>query len=208
MSRTIPEEKANFVTHLVGLIGAAGYSAWLISYVSMKGDTRMIASSSLFCASMISLYLASTLYHAARDKTVKKRLEVFDHCAIFALIAGSYTPFCLVGLKGAWGSSLFWVIWGLAFAGILFKLFFTGRFKLVSMLLYIGMGWLVVIAAGPMGRSLSKPTIVWLAAGGLAYTLGTVFYLNRKLPCTHAIWHVFVMLGTAAHGVAVATLIR
>jgi hemolysin III len=156
---------------------------------------------------MMLLYGASSLYHAAKDENLKKKLKIFDHCAIFILIAGTYTPFLLVGLRGAWGWSLFGVIWGLAIAGILFKLFFTGRFKLVSTLLYIGMGWLVVIAARPMSQRLSPITIIFLAAGGVAYTLGTVFYLNKKIHYAHAIWHLFVVLGTVSHGAAVATLL-
>jgi hemolysin III len=204
---TQKEERLNTLTHFLALIAALAFSAWLVIFASIRGGALTIVSVSLFCISMIVLYLASTLYHVSRDETKKRRLKVFDHSAIFALIAGSYTPFALVGLGGAWGWSLFGVVWGLALAGILFKLFFTGRFKLVSTLLYIGMGWLVVIAAKPMGRSLSPKTIAWLAAGGLAYTLGTLFYLNKKIPYTHAIWHLFVVAGTAAHAVAVASLL-
>jgi hemolysin III len=205
---SIREERANTLTHLFGLAAAVLYTAWIIFYASFKGGVLMIVSVTVFGASMISLYLASTLYHAAKNEAVKKRLKVFDHCAIYALIAGSYTPFSLAGIRGAWGWSLFGVIWGLALAGIVFKLFFTGKFKLMSTILYIAMGWLVIIAAKPMGRSLDRSTIVWLFAGGLAYTLGTVFYLNKKLPFTHAIWHFFVVMGTAAHGVAVVALVQ
>jgi hemolysin III len=204
---TQKEERLNTLTHLLALIAALAFSAWLIVFASIRGEALTIISISIFCLSMIVLYLASTLYHVSKDETKKRRLKVFDHSAIFALIAGSYTPFALVGLGGAWGWSLFGVVWGLALAGILFKLFFTGRFKLISTLLYIGMGWLVVIAAKPMGRSLTPKTIAWLAAGGLAYTLGTLFYLNKKIPHTHAIWHLFVVAGTAAHAVAVASLL-
>lgn len=201
------EETANALTHFAGLAAAIVFTIWVFFYMAGRADARLIASTAVFCASMIALYLASSLYHAAKDETVKRRLKVFDHCAIFALIAGSYTPFSLAGLRGGWGWSMFGVIWGLAIAGIVFKLFFTGRFKLVSTLLYIAMGWLVLIAAGPMGQRLSRPTILWLVAGGLAYTLGTVFYgLSRRVPFTHAVWHLFVVMGTAAHGFAVVSL--
>lgn len=200
------EQTANFLTHLGGLAGSVVFSIWLLFFVAIQAGAVMTVSALIFCASMITLYSASSLYHAAKNEDLKKKLKIFDHCAIFTLIAGSYTPFLLVGLKGAWGWSLFGVIWGLAIAGILYKLLFAGKSKLVSTLLYIGMGWLVIIAAKPMSRSLLPSTIIWLAVGGIAYTLGTVFYLNKKIPYTHAIWHMFVMLGTAAHGVAVTTL--
>ena len=129
---TQKEERLNTLTHFLALIAALAFSAWMVVFASMRGDALAIVSISLFCVSMIVLYLASTLYHVNKDETVKKRLKVFDHSAIFALIAGSYTPFALVGLGGAWGWSLFGVVWGLALVGILFKLFFTGRFKLLS----------------------------------------------------------------------------
>lgn len=204
---TLKEERLNTLTHFLALVAALGFSSWLIVFAALKGGTLAIVSTSLFCLSMVVLYLASTLYHVSKNEVAKRRLKVFDHSAIFALIAGSYTPFSLVGLGGAWGWSLFGVVWGLALAGILFKLFFTGRFKVVSTLLYIAMGWLVLIAAKPMGRSLSPGTIAWLAAGGVLYTVGTLFYLNKKMPYSHAVWHLFVVAGTAAHGVAVASLL-
>lgn len=204
---TLKEERLNTLTHFLALVAALGFSSWLIVFAALKGGALAIVSTSLFCLSMVVLYLASTLYHVSKNEVAKRRLKVFDHSAIFALIAGSYTPFSLVGLGGAWGWSLFGVVWGLALAGILFKLFFTGRFKIVSTLLYIAMGWLVLIAAKPMGRSLSTGTIAWLAAGGVLYTAGTLFYLNKKMPYSHAVWHLFVVAGTAAHGVAVASLL-
>ena len=195
-------EKMNFFTHVGGLAASILYTAWIMSMLSKDHGALMIISAGLFCVSMIILYAASSSYHLAKDESRKRKLKVFDHSAIFVLIAGTYSPFTLAGLGGAWGWSLFGVVWGLAAAGIAFKLFFTGRFKLVSTLLYIAMGWIIVIAGKPMMNRLNPPTIAWLIAGGLAYTLGTVFYLNKKLSFSHAIWHLFVVLGTAGHAVA------
>jgi len=200
------EESLNFITHFAALVSAALYTIWTMGAFARDQGALMIVSSALFCASMITLYAASSLYHLAREESFKRRLKVFDHSAIFVLIAGTYSPFTLAGLGGAWGWSLFGVVWGLAVAGIVFKLFFIGRFKLVSTLLYIAMGWLIVIAVKPMINRLPAPAIAWLVAGGLAYTLGTLFYLNKKLPFSHAIWHLFVVLGTAGHAVALRFL--
>ena len=133
----------------------------------------------------------------------KGRLKVFDHCAIFLLIAGTYTPFTLVGLREDGGWWLFAATWTLAVAGVVFKLFFTGRFKGVSTLIYIGMGWMAVIAIKPFLRQIPPETLAWLLGGGLAYTLGTVFYMSKRIPFAHAIWHGFVLLGSACHFVAV-----
>lgn len=133
----------------------------------------------------------------------KAHLRVADHCAIFLLIAGTYTPFTLVSLRGPWGWTLFGLVWGLATLGIVLKLFFTGRFTLASTLLYVALGWMILIAYGPMMRALPTTTLGWLLAGGLLYTAGTVFYLSRKIPYAHGIWHVFVLGGSTCHFVAV-----
>lgn len=199
-------ETANTLTHGAGLAAAIPFSAACVIKASRGGSVLAIVSAAIFGASMILLYLASTLYHAARDEKKKRRLKVFDHSAIYVLIAGTYTPFLLVGLKGAWGWSLFGVIWGLAMAGIAFKLFFTGKFKKLSTFMYIGMGWLVVIAVGPLVKRLQPVSLWWLFAGGVAYTAGTIFYLNRKLRYAHAIWHGFVVLGTVSHAIAAYSL--
>lgn len=200
-------ETANTLTHGAGLAAAFGFSAVYIARSAQSGSVLAIVSAAIFGASMIMLYLASTLYHATRDEKKKRALKVFDHSAIYVLIAGSYTPFLLVGLKGAWGWSLFGVIWGLALAGIAFKLFFTGKFKKLSTFMYIGMGWLVVIAVNPLIKRLPAFSLWWLLAGGVAYTAGTIFYLNRKLRYAHAIWHGFVVLGTVSHAIAAYNLV-
>ena len=207
MSRvsTRAEELANTLTHGIGIAGSVAACAILITLGALKGTAWHIVSSAIFGATLILLYTASTLYHAVQAERAKARLRVLDHCSIYLLIAGTYTPFTLVGLRGGWGWSLFGVVWGLAVAGVVFKLFSTGRFVRLSTAIYLAMGWLVLIAVVPMMQRLSGLTLSWLVAGGLAYTLGTVFYLSRRLPFAHAVWHVFVLAGSVCHAVAVAT---
>ena len=190
------------LTHAAGVLASVAGTVVLIVLAARAGTTAVVAAS-VFGASLILLYTASTLYHATRTQTIKLRLKVLDHCAIYVLIAGTYTPFTLVGLQGAWGWSIFGVIWGLAASGVVFKLFFTGRFPKVSTALYIAMGWLIVIAAVPTIRALPPVTLAWIFAGGVAYTSGTYFYHNRRIPFAHAIWHVFVLAGSVSHGIAV-----
>jgi hemolysin III len=198
------EELANALTHGVGALAGAVGALVLVVGAALHGDIWQVVSSAVFGASLVLLYTASTLYHAARDPRTKARLQILDHCAIYLLIAGSYTPFTLIALRGGWGWSLFGVAWALAVAGVIFKLFFTGRFPRLSTGIYIGMGWMAVVAAVPMLQSLSAPTLGWLVAGGVTYTAGTVFYHNRR-PYAHAIWHLFVLAGSVCHFIAVAT---
>ena len=197
-------EKANVLTHGIGVLGAAMLVPLLIWRAATVGDAGDVVGVSVFGVSAICLYLASTCYHAARRAQLKARLKVLDHSAIFLLIAGSYTPFLLGALRGAWGWSLFGVIWGLAVAGVVFKFFFTGRFPLVSTAIYLGMGWLIVIAAVPMFRMMPGAALAWLAAGGIAYTAGTPFYHRSHSRYAHAVWHVFVLAGSLCHGIAIA----
>ncbi|NLB13172.1 MAG: hemolysin III family protein [Gammaproteobacteria bacterium] len=198
------EEVANALTHGLGAAAALAAGAVLITLVALHGDGWQLAGTIVFCVALLLLYVASTLYHAIPHPVAKARLKVFDHCAIYVLIAGTYTPFTLIGLRGAWGWSLFAVIWTLAVAGVVFKLFFTGRFKLVSTLIYIAMGWLVLVAIVPMTRALDAWALGWLFAGGLAYTAGTFFYMSRRIPYAHTIWHSFVIGGSTCHFLAVA----
>lgn len=197
------QELANTLTHGLGVVLAVGGGAVLITLAAVFAGSREIVSVSVFVASLIFLYTASTLFHAARDARLKSRLKIVDHCAIFLLIAGTYTPFTIAALRGGWGWSLFGVIWGLAIAGIVFKLFFTGRFKALSTATYIGMGWLVVIAFVPLMKVVTPAALIWLVAGGLCYTGGTVFYHLPRLPYSHAVWHVFVLVGSVCHYAAV-----
>ena len=197
------EELANALTHGVGAAAALAAGAVLVTLAALRGDGWILAASIVFGVAMLLLYTSSTLYHAVTHPVVKGRLKVFDHCAIYLLIAGTYTPFTLVGLRGPVGWWLFGAIWALAIGGVVFKLFYTGRFKKLSTLIYIGMGWLVLVAAKPMLSSLDPWTIGWLLAGGVFYTLGTVFYHRESIPYAHAIWHLFCIAGSVCHYVAV-----
>ena len=197
------EELANTLTHGFGLAASIAVCAILVVRASLLGDAWHIVGASIFGATLISLYTASTLYHAVRSHPLKARLKVVDHAAIYLLIAGSYTPFTLVDLRGPWGWSLFGVIWGLAACGVVFKLFFTGRFNRISTGIYIGMGWLMVIAIVPMIREMAPVVLGWLLAGGVAYTAGTAFYHSRRVPYAHAVWHLFVLAGSMCHAIAV-----
>ena len=159
-----------------------------------------------FGVSIVLLYCASTLYHAQRDPERKARLKVFDHVAIYYLIAGTYPPVTLVGLRDNWGWAIFAVVWGLAFAGTVYKILFTGQFRVVSTILYVAMGWLAAVAIVPLIQSLPVRTLLWLLAGGIFYTGGVGFYVWRRLPYNHAIWHLCVLCGTASHFIMVMQL--
>lgn len=202
------EERANVLTHGIGAAVAlvAGLTMLTMS-ISRGGDAWQWASAIVFSVSMLALYLASTAYHRAVDPVRRARLKIVDHCAIYVLIAGTYTPFTLTVLRDSVGWPLFIVIWSLAAIGIIFKLFFTGRFKLASTLIYVAMGWLVMLYAKSVYLALSSWTFGWLLAGGIAYTLGTVFYMQRRMPYAHAIWHGFVVAGTVCHFIAVWSLV-
>lgn len=197
------EEIANALTHGLGIVLAIGGGAVLITQAALHAGAREIVGVSIFVAALILLYSASTLYHLARRPQVKSRLKILDHCAIFLLIAGTYTPFTIAALRGGWGWSLFGVIWGLALIGIVLKLFFTGRFAYLSTATYIGMGWLVVVAFVPLTQAVTPAALGWLIAGGVSYTAGTLFYHNHRLPYSHAVWHLFVLGGSVCHFVAV-----
>jgi hemolysin III len=199
---TAREEAANVVTHAAGLLASIVGVVVLVYLGVARGEVLHVASAGLFGAALVALYAASTLYHAFREPGVKRVLRVLDHCAIYLLIAGTYTPFVLVGLGGGWGWALFGVVWAMAAAGIVFKVFATGRFAVASTAAYVAMGWLGVVAIGPLVRSLPGAALAWLLAGGLAYTAGTFFY-HRKIPYSHALWHVFVLAGSVCHFVAI-----
>ena len=199
----VREELANALTHGVGAAAALAGGAVLITLAATRGDGWELAGAIVFGVALLLLYLASTLYHAIQHPVLKGRLKVFDHCAIYLLIAGTYTPFTLVGLRGPTGWWLFGTIWALALAGVVFKLFYTGRFKRLSTLIYIAMGWIVVFAAKPMAQALGPVSLGWLLAGGVAYTLGTVFYMRPQMRWSHAIWHGFVIAGSMCHYTAV-----
>jgi len=197
------EEIANALTHGLAAAVALAAGAVLITLAAIHGDGWQLAGAIVFGAALLMLYTASTLYHAIQHPRVKRHLQVVDHCAIYILIAGTYTPFTLISLRGPWGWGLFVAIWTLALAGVVFKLFFTGRFDRLSTLIYLGMGWLVVVAIKPMFTVMDAWTLGWLFGGGVFYSLGTLFYLRESLPYSHAIWHLFVIAGSTCHYVAV-----
>ena len=205
---TPQEERANVWTAGLGAIAAliAGIVMLVAAAMQHASGTQLL-SAAVFAASMLALYFASTAYHFATDPVKRSRLKVMDHCAIYLLIAGTYTPFTLLALPQPTGMRMLIAIWLLAAFGIAFKLFFTGRFKLVSTLVYIAMGWLGVIEWRTMRSALSPWVFHWMLAGGACYTLGTLFYLSKKLPFTHAVWHLFVAGGTICHFVAVWALV-
>ena len=201
---SLREEIASALTHGLGAVASLGAGAVLITLAAVWGDGWQLAAAIVYSIALLLLYVASTLYHAITHPRAKARLKVFDHCAIYLLIAGTYTPFTLIGLRGTWGWSLFAAIWSLAIAGVVFKLFFTGRFKRLSTGIYLAMGWLVLVAAVPMVSRIEASTLVWLFVGGLFYTAGTYFYHRESVRYAHAVWHVFVIAGSVSHFVAVS----
>jgi len=197
------EEKINIISHAVGLVLGIVALVLMVVKASLYGNAWHIVGVSIFGASLICLYAASTLYHSAKGPTARSRLRVFDHATIFVLIAGTYTPFTLVTLNGWVGWLLFGLCWGIAVTGIILKLFFTGRYDVLSTLMYIFMGWMIIFAAKPLMNNLSADGLWWLIVGGVAYTLGAVIYGIKKSPLNHAIFHMFVLLGSFCHFITV-----
>ena len=198
----LAEEVASAITHGLGVLLSVGAGAVLITLAAQTGDVWTVTGASVFVGTMVLLYTASTLYHAIPFARAKARLQTLDHCAIYGLIAGTYTPFLIGGLRGPWGWSLFAVIWALAALGVVFKVFFTGRFRVASTVVYLVMGWLIVVALGPLRAALPGTTLAWMVGGGVAYTVGTAFYLSRRR-YAHAVWHGFVLAGSVCHFAAV-----
>jgi hemolysin III len=196
-------ERFNSSTHLMGTVLAAAGAAVLMVLAARLGDPWKIASFSIYGVMLFALYTLSTLYHSTRGK-VKRVFQKLDHCSIYLLIAGTYTPFTLVTLHGAWGWSLFGVIWGLAALGIAQEAWLGKGARILSLVIYVVMGWLGVIAVKPLIAALTPTGFAWLAAGGLFYTVGIVFYaLDEKLRHGHGIWHLFVVAGSASHYLAI-----
>lgn len=205
---TIGEEIANSITHGVGaLFGIAGLVI-LVVFSSFAGSVVKIVSSAIYGTSLIVLYLASTLYHSIQHRKAKQVLEIIDHSAIYLLIAGTYTPFTLIALKGALGWIIFSVVWVLSVVGIVFKVFFVKKFMILSTMIYIFLGWFIVFAFKPLVTSVSQLTIWLLVLGGISYTIGSVFYIWRKLKYGHMVWHLFVLVGSILHFFAVLNIAR
>jgi hemolysin III len=199
----LKEETVNALTHGLGALLSLGGLVVLVVMASLHGDAWHIVSCSIYGFTLVLLFSSSTLYHSFRSQRVKHIFRIIDHASIYLLIAGTYTPFVLVNLRGRWGWSLFGVIWGLALAGIVFQIFFVSRFRLVQTMIYLAMGWLVVIAIKPLFMHVSRLGLLWLLFGGLCYTVGAVFYLWKKLPYHHAVWHLFVLGGSVCHYFAI-----
>jgi hemolysin III len=189
------------LTHAAGVLFSV--AALVVMLVKAYGDTLKLVSAAVFGSSLVMLYSASTLYHFFTSPRWKALLQQFDHACIYLLIAGSYTPFTLITLRGPWGWSLFGVVWMMAIAGVLVKTLGRGeKDHWLSTVLYIVMGWLIVAAFGPLLRNMPVAGVAWLAAGGLAYTLGVAFFAWKRLPFNHAIWHLFVLCGSVCHVLA------
>jgi hemolysin III len=197
------EEIANAITHGVGALLSIAGLVILVVFASIKGNAWHIVSFSIFGTCLVLLYTASTLYHSFRSARVKKVFRIMDHAAIFLLIAGTYTPFTLTLLRGGWGWILFGLVWGLGLSGIVFKVFFVNKFNTISTIIYLLMGWMIIIAANPLIASVPTGGLYLLVAGGAAYSLGTIFYLWEKLPYSHMVWHLFVLGGSICHFFAV-----
>ena len=197
------EEFANTITHGFGLALSVVGFAVLVVLASLHGDAWLIVSSVVYGLSLVILYTASTFYHGAVSPKLKQNLQIVDHCCIYLLIAGSYTPFGFVILGGAMGQSLLVLIWTFAAAGILMKVFFHNRFPIASVVSYIIMGWLGIFAIQPLFHVLGIMPVVLAVAGGIAYSLGVIFFAWHKLPHNHAIFHVFVLAGSIIHYLAV-----
>ena len=197
------EERLNILSHGLGFLLSIPASVFIILKASLHGDAWQIVSVGIYAASMMTLYLASTLYHSAKNPERRHKLNVFDHASIYLLIAGTYTPFLLVTLRGPWGWSLFGVIWAAAIGGVIFKIFYTGKFNIISTVAYVIMGSIVLVAIKPLIANLSLPGLYWLLAGGVSYILGAVLYLQHKMSYHHAVFHLFVLAGSICHFIAV-----
>lgn len=197
--QTFNEEIANSATHCIGVVLSVAALVFLVTLAGIKGNTWQVVSFSIYGSTLIVLYLSSTLYHGFNLPRFKHIFQLADHSAIFLLIAGTYTPFTLVSLRGPWGWTLFGLIWGLAIIGIVLTVLFLGRFRLLFTMLYLGMGWLVIIALKPLLNAIPLGGILWIAGGGAFYSLGVIFYLQKNLRYGHAVWHLFVLAGSICH---------
>lgn len=198
------EERANAITHGLGVVlGVVGLILLLIRAFDHQADTLTIASMAVYGSSIILLFLASTLYHSITTEKTKRLLKTLDHCAIYLLIAGSYTPFLLVSLRTPLAMGLMAVIWGIALVGIIMKIAFVYRFKRLSLVTYLAMGWLSLIVVYQLAMNIEIGGLVLLALGGVIYSLGVIFYVAKRIPYNHAIWHLFVLAGCACHFFAI-----
>lgn len=200
---TASEERLNVGTHGLGLILSVIGLVMLVLKAAKYGTAIHIVSFAVFGASLVILYSASTLYHSSTTEKARARLRAFDHASIYILIAGTYTPLALLVLQGTVGWLIFSVAWGLAVVGVVVKLFFTGRFDHLSTTMYVFMGWIIIFAFKPLVANLAPQGLTWLFAGGIAYTVGALFYSIKKMPFAHATFHFFVLAGSICHFISV-----
>lgn len=197
------EEKINIFSHGFGFALSILGLILLILRANELGEIKHLISFSVFGASMVVLYAASTLYHSAKSHVLRYRLNILDHAAIYVLIAGTYTPFAMVTLEGTIGWIIFGVIWAMALGGVILKLFYTGRYQTLSTIMYVVMGWVVVFAIKPLLENLPNTGLLWLLSGGISYTLGAVIFSLNKIKFNHAIFHLFVLFGSFSHFIAI-----
>lgn len=197
------EDIANSVSHGIGFGMSLAGLALLIVVAAVNGETVHLVSGIIYGVTLVTLFAASTVYHSMTRPTLRRVFRVVDHCAIYFLIAGTYTPFTLVTLSDSWGWQLFWVVWGLALVGVLYKIFWFGRIRGLGLALYLGMGWAIVVAIGPLLESLAPGGLILMGAGGLLYTGGVIFYAWEKLFFNHAIWHLCVLAAAVCHYLAI-----
>lgn len=206
--QSLKEEFANSITHGFGILFSIVAISLLVTFSILNGSTIEIVSSSVFGASILFLYTFSTLYHAIQEEKIKSWLRTFDHIGIYLLIAGTYTPFLLLTIGGTLGWVFFGIVWGLALFGLIFKIFFTHRFKKASLILYLGMGWMAIFLVKPLYSNLDPSILGLIAAGGISYTLGTIFYTRPAMRFAHTIWHLFVLTGTVFHFIAILLILQ
>jgi hemolysin III len=201
--QTLGEEIANSISSGVGLLAVLAGIPMLVGSALQRRSEFSLAGAIIFAGAMVSLYLASTIYHAVPEGRIKQFFHLLDHAAIYILIAGTYTPFALGAMRGVWGWTLFGVVWSLAILGISFKVFGGLKHQRLSILTYLGMGWLALFAIRLFWLHIQLPGLLWILSGGVAYTLGVFFYAAKRLPYNHFVWHLFVIVGTACHFCAV-----
>jgi hemolysin III len=197
------EERINIITHGLGIPLSIIALILLIPNALVNGDRLDLISSIVFGVSLVMVYAASTFFHSTKSPKLRRRFNIFDHASIYVLIAGTYTPFTLITLEGRIGWTLFGVVWSLALIGIIFKIFYIGKYKVLSTLFYVIMGWLIIGAIKPLIANLPHYGLLWLLAGGISYTIGAILYSNRKIKFNHAIFHIFVLLGSFCHFMAI-----
>jgi len=197
------EEKTNIISHAMGLVLSIVVSVLMLIRAGMYGNIWHVVSVGIFGLSLIALYTASTFYHSAKDPVLRSRLRIIDHASIYVLIAGTYTPYTLIILNGSTGWLIFTASWSMAIIGITLKVYFTGKYNVISTLMYVFMGWIIVFAITPLINNLSAGGLFWLFAGGVAYTTGAILYSIKKIKFNHAIFHMFVLLGSFCHVVSV-----